>query len=319
LSLNTVLALKCMAKPKKPRKDSVRNARRDTTDTYGVRGAGATWQASFGMALSEADLLFAVWRERVANRIVFQVAHDVFDNWFRVEEISDKPDPNFDREVQKVLADLNAKAVFTEMAAYKRLFGWAIIAMTIVDYEKDPAQPVKNPKEIRELIAYSSLQFSVQSSDEDKKPLPVTAETLGRSLEAVRVKIRRLGLVVVDRKKKNSCSTTTTAKVVLPNELFSVEEVIKEIHAAVAGLKTPGLNKTEVMRLRLIEILRRLWRLICRSLRVKWAGRLLSLLRTETSLRILRLACMCTSVLAKRSPLTIMRISLLQSAVSSRK
>jgi hypothetical protein len=46
------------------------------------------------------------------------------------------------------------------------------------------------------------LQFSVQSTDEDKKPLPVIAEILGRSLEAVRVKIRRLGLVVVDRKKK---------------------------------------------------------------------------------------------------------------------
>jgi hypothetical protein len=99
-------------------------------------------------------------------------------------------------------------------------------------------------------LPYSSLQFSVQSTDEDKKPLPVIAEILGRSLEAVRVKIRRLGLVVVDRKKKNSCSTTTAAKLVLPNELFSVEEVIKELHAAVAGLKTPGLNKTEVMRLR---------------------------------------------------------------------
>jgi hypothetical protein len=82
LSLNTVLALKCVAKPKKARKDSVRSARKDTTDTYAVRCAGATWQTAFGMALSEADLLFAVRRERVANRIVFQVAHDVFDNWF---------------------------------------------------------------------------------------------------------------------------------------------------------------------------------------------------------------------------------------------
>ena len=64
------------------------------------------------------------------------------------------------------------------------------------------------------------------------------------------VKIRRLGLVVVDREKNNFCSTTTTAQLVLPSELFSVEEVMKELHAAVAGLKTPGLDKTEVMRLR---------------------------------------------------------------------
>lgn len=82
------------------------------------------------------------------------------------------------------------------------------------------------------------------------KSLPVIAEALGKSLEAVRVKIRRLGLVVVDREKNNFCSTTTTARLVLPSELFSVEEVMKELHAAVAGLKTPGLDKTEVMRLR---------------------------------------------------------------------
>jgi ribonucleotide monophosphatase NagD (HAD superfamily) len=84
----------------------------------------------------------------------------------------------------------------------------------------------------------------------DKKPLTVIAETLGKSMEAVRVKIRRLGLVVVDREKNNFCSTTTTARLVLPSELFSVEEVMKELHAAVAGLKTSGLDKTEVMRLR---------------------------------------------------------------------
>jgi phage-related protein (TIGR01555 family) len=159
-----------MAKPKKARKDSIRSARKDTTDTYGFRGAGATWQADFGMALSERDLLFAVRREPVANRIVFQVAHDVFDNWFKVKEIAEKPDPKFNDEVQRVLDELNAKAVFTEMAVYERLFGWAIIAMSFVDYGNDPSKEVKNPKEIRELLPYSSLQFSVQSSDEDKDP-----------------------------------------------------------------------------------------------------------------------------------------------------
>ena len=63
------------------------------------------------------------------------------------------------------------------------------------------------------------------------------------------MKIRRLGLEVVDRRKKIVCSTTT-AELVLPKELFSVEEVLKELHAAVVGLKTPGLDKTEVIRLR---------------------------------------------------------------------
>jgi len=152
------------------KESSRRRVRGDVADTFGVRGAGASWQADFGMPLNEADLLFSVRREPVANRIVFQVAQDVFDNWFRVEELAEKPDPNFDKEVQKALSMLNAKAVYTQMAAFERLFGWAIIAMSYVDYGKDVAAPVASPREIREIIAYSSLQFTVQSSDEDKKP-----------------------------------------------------------------------------------------------------------------------------------------------------
>lgn len=83
-------------------KHGCRKAKKDSADTYGVRGAGANWQANFGMALNEADLLFAVRREPVANRIVFQVAQDVFDKWFRVEEVSEKPDANFDHEAQRI-------------------------------------------------------------------------------------------------------------------------------------------------------------------------------------------------------------------------
>ena len=85
---------------------------------------------------------------------------------------------------------------------------------------------------------------------EEKASLPAIAETLGKSLEAVRSKAKRLGLVDDDQKKKNLCSSTTTAVLVLPKELFSVEEVLKELHAAVVGLKAPGLDKTEVIRLR---------------------------------------------------------------------
>ena len=43
---------------------------------------------------------------------------------------------------------------------------------------------------------------------EDKLSLEVIAGSLGMSVEAVRVKVRRLGLVVVDQEKKILCSTT---------------------------------------------------------------------------------------------------------------
>ena len=100
-----------MQKSKTATKNVNRREEKDTADTLGVRGAGSTWQADFGMALNEADLLFSVRREPVANRIVFQIAHDVFDNWFRVEEISEKPDPNFDKEVKTAFA-FNSESTF---------------------------------------------------------------------------------------------------------------------------------------------------------------------------------------------------------------
>jgi len=71
-----------------PNQETIRKIGNDSAESFGIRGAGLTWQASFGAALNEADLLFAVRREPVANRIVFQVAHDIFDNWFRVEVVS---------------------------------------------------------------------------------------------------------------------------------------------------------------------------------------------------------------------------------------
>jgi phage-related protein (TIGR01555 family) len=145
-----------------------RRPRKDVSDTYGVRGAGATWQADFGMALNEEDLLFAVRREPVAHRTIFQVAHDIFNKWFTVEEIAEKPDPKWSREVAKALDDLNAKAVFTMAAVYERLFGWSFIALTYVDHGEDISKPVERPQEIRELVAYSSLKASIQSTDENK-------------------------------------------------------------------------------------------------------------------------------------------------------
>lgn len=140
----------------------------DTSDTFGIRGAGASSQADFGEPINSQDLLFAVQREPVAYRIVFQVAHDIFDNWFKVEDTGEKPDPNFDKQVQTVLANLNAKSVFTQMAVFERLLGWSIIALGYADHGENLASPVKSPQEIRDIAAYGPLELNVQTSDEDK-------------------------------------------------------------------------------------------------------------------------------------------------------
>ena len=143
----------------------------DTTETIGIRGAGARSQADFGTPISDTDLLFAVKREPAAHRIVFAVAHDIFDNWFSVDVVSEKKaELRFNDQIQGVLEDLDAKAVFTEMAVYERLLGEAIVVVGFSDYGKDLSKPVKNPQTIEDLATYSPLEFTVQSSDEDKDP-----------------------------------------------------------------------------------------------------------------------------------------------------
>jgi len=48
--------------------------------------------AEFGQPITDANITFAVKREPVAHRIVFAVAHDVFDNWFEVEPLEEGVD-----------------------------------------------------------------------------------------------------------------------------------------------------------------------------------------------------------------------------------
>ena len=65
--------------------------------------------------------------------------------------------------------------------------------------------------------------------------------------DAIYKKIERLGLEVVDEEKKN-ISTTTSLE--LPQELPSVEETLIKLSAALKALEKPGLDKSEVLRLR---------------------------------------------------------------------
>jgi len=80
----------------------------------------------------------------------------------------------------------------------------------------------------------------------ENKSIRSISKILGKTREAVRMKIARLG-VVVDRGEKCTRSTTTTAKMSLPDELPSIEEELKVLVAALKGLETEGhksLNNT---------------------------------------------------------------------------
>lgn len=80
-----------------------------------------------------------------------------------------------------------------------------------------------------------------------KTPLAAIAKMLDKAEGAVRQKIRRLGVEVVEQKK---IACTTTSKFVLPKDLISIEESLLTLSGAILTLKISGLDKAEVLRLR---------------------------------------------------------------------
>ena len=88
-------------------------------------------------------------------------------------------------------------------------------------------------------------------------PLETIAERLGKPCEAVRQKIRRLGLEVVEQ-SRSVCSTTS--KLSLPKELPSIEEALKLLAGALKRASQAGLDKVEVQRLQVIATLARTYK-----------------------------------------------------------
>jgi hypothetical protein len=88
------------------------------------------------------------------------------------------------------------------------------------------------------------------------KSLEEMAEHLDRSLDAIRLKLHRLGLVISE--KENNCSsssssTTTTLEPIKPAEqLISVEEAAKMTLGCIQRLNEKGLTGLDIKRIRLI-------------------------------------------------------------------
>ena len=71
------------------------------------------------------------------------------------------------------------------------------------------------------------------------------AKVLGKTEEAVFMKLKRLGLEVGS--EKNQPPTSSRSK--LPCELPSIENVMKRLSAALKALEQPGIEKKEIIRL----------------------------------------------------------------------
>jgi len=72
------------------------------------------------------------------------------------------------------------------------------------------------------------------------------ATVMGKSEQAIMKKLQRMGMKVIQQKSTGN----TASELILPKELPSVEEALMMLAGAMDALRTPGLSKTEVTRLR---------------------------------------------------------------------
>jgi IS30 family transposase len=86
----------------------------------------------------------------------------------------------------------------------------------------------------------------LQEMLQKNKSVRVIAKSLGKTRDCIRMKVARLGLEVVVQPKSERTTTTQ------PKDLPTVEEALKTFNAALEELKRPGLEQSEVLRLRSI-------------------------------------------------------------------
>jgi biotin operon repressor len=98
----------------------------------------------------------------------------------------------------------------------------------------DELPSVEEEKQLRKLVVAGG-SFDAISRELQKSP------------EAVRAKIKRLGLEVDKQQATGSRSSTSNS--IVPEELISAEEALKMLVGALKMACTPGLSKTEVTRL----------------------------------------------------------------------
>ena len=81
------------------------------------------------------------------------------------------------------------------------------------------------------------------------KTVAEIGQLMDKSSDAVKQKLRRLGLKVVTLENREG-STSTSEELILPEDLPSIEMAMLKLAAAMKALENPKLTKADVMRLR---------------------------------------------------------------------
>jgi hypothetical protein len=108
--------------------------------------------------------------------------------------------------------------------------------MVVMFEMKGKPWTVEEEKQLRELVGQG-------------KSINVISGVLGKSKDSIRVKLNRLGIEVVDH---TVSARSTTSRLNIPGDLPSVEEALQTLCKTLDALDMPGLDQTEVLRLRTI-------------------------------------------------------------------
>lgn len=134
----------------------------------------------FGTELiPESEMLFASQREPVIKWLVYWVASDIFDNWFKVIDPDRPEDDALDKAVQAVLLELKAKPQLTRLLQFERRYGTAILlcAYTLQEGE-DWETPIYNENgvlinkpELLQITPYPWTRVDVKDRDSEQSSL----------------------------------------------------------------------------------------------------------------------------------------------------
>jgi len=95
-------------------------------------------------------------------------------------------------------------------------------------------------------------EMALMDMVEEGKSLEELAEYFHRSQEAIRLKLKRMGLALPQRTQVTLGSTTTLPAIKPAQELLTMEEMLKLLLGALKQLQGPGVSSAEIKRCRTI-------------------------------------------------------------------
>lgn len=148
----------------------------DTTGDSSIRipQADTSMGAGFGEEIIDENRRFAADREPVAGFLIYGVAADVCEKWFKINNAdTEGDDPELNKLIQTEFKTLKFKQAFKQLVEFERLYGKALLVGSFDDVNN--VLSLRNPRredaDLLQVVAYPRTQFKVSNVDHDPTSL----------------------------------------------------------------------------------------------------------------------------------------------------